>query len=237
MYPLPSQILEQQFVSAIEEVRPEAIKIGAVGSAENLITIGGLLSAYCRDIPIVVDPVISATTGGNLASDPNNLLPALYKEYIFPLSTVVTPNLPEAINFIESFSDVPDINKYSVENAAERFLRLSSAKAVVLKGGHSESDTVADLLAVRNENETSFFTYLTGRIPDASFHGTGCVYSSLLASALSIGLDIRKAFLFSSNEIHQLILDNKERIFPNDSYPPLLSQPSVRIGGVGHNNN
>lgn len=237
IYPIPPQIVEEQFMAAIEEAKPYAVKIGAVGNSENLIKISEILSKYCPNIPIVLDPVISASSGGKLSTDEDKELMGLYEKILFPLSTIITPNIPEVINFLKSYSDETDIEEKPIKKLAERFLRFSSAKAVVLKGGHTRMNTIMDILAVRTENETSFCTYRNKRIPDVSFHGTGCVYSSLLASALATGTDIRSAFMFASAEIHQLILDNSNRLFPNDSYPPLLMERSVKIEGNPHRYN
>jgi len=130
----------------------------------------------------VLDPVMVATSGAKLIDDP--AIAVLVRE-LFPLATVVTPNLDEAALLVgRRLHDEADME------AAARELLGRGARAVLLKGGHLAGDTVSDLLLARG----SAPVWLRGpRIATPNTHGTGCTLSSAIASHLALGADLPQA--------------------------------------------
>jgi hydroxymethylpyrimidine/phosphomethylpyrimidine kinase len=117
----------QQIDAVFSDIRPDAVKIGMVSNAAIIAAIAERLR-YWRAERIVLDPVMIATSGGKLLND--NAVFALV-ELLFPLASVVTPNLPEA----EVLCGHPIINDAAREQAAREIAGLT-AGAVLIKGGH-----------------------------------------------------------------------------------------------------
>ena len=92
IFEVTPEFLEQEIDSVFTDIRPDAVKIGMVSSAGLIKSIAKKLHAYQAE-HIVVDPVMVATSGSKLISD--DAIDTL-KEYLFPLATVLTPNIPEA---------------------------------------------------------------------------------------------------------------------------------------------
>lgn len=173
------EFLKDQIDAIFEDIRPNAVKIGMVSSAELIEVIVERLSYYKAE-NIVVDPVMVATSGSELMK--TSAVSAL-TEKLLPLATLVTPNIPEA----------QVLSGLSIENREDM---LSAAKqigdtygcAVLLKGGHSINDA-NDLLY--SDGETTWFK--GKRIDNLNTHGTGCTLSSAIASNLAKGFDLAES--------------------------------------------
>ena len=125
----------------------------------------------------MVDPVMVATSGASLIK--SEAVRALTEE-LFPLATVITPNIPEA----EILSEMPVSDKTDMMEAAKK-IHEKYGCAVLLKGGHSTSDA-SDFLAADDRCE-----WFEGkRIDNANTHGTGCTLSSAIASNLAKGFEL-----------------------------------------------
>ena len=174
-----TQFLEKELDCVLTDIRPDAVKIGMLSSGELIHVIAGKLREY-QLTNIVVDPVMVATSGAKLIQD--SAIQALQTE-IFPLATVITPNIPEACvltgSRIESQSDM--------ERAAET-IRSRYGCNVLLKGGHSIEDA-NDLLCT----EKGMTWYRGRRIKNPNTHGTGCTLSSAIASNLAKGYPLEEA--------------------------------------------
>lgn len=121
-----------------------------------------------------------ASSGSSLMK--NNGAEMMIKE-LFPLASLITPNIPEA----EILSGCEIKNKQDMEAAAEKLSDLGAA-AVLLKGGHSISDA-DDLLCVEGQK-----IWIRGRrIHNPNTHGTGCTLSSAIASNLAKGMEMEEA--------------------------------------------
>ena len=173
------EFLTDQIDAVFEDIRPNAVKIGMVSSAELIEVIVERLSYYKAE-NIVVDPVMVATCGSELMK--TSAVSAL-TERLLPHATLVTPNIPEA----------QVLSGLSIENREDM---LSAAKqigdtygcAVLLKGGHSINDA-NDLLY--SNGETTWFK--GKRIDNPNTHGTGCTLSSAIASNLAKGFDLAES--------------------------------------------
>ncbi len=170
------KFLAQQIDAVFEDIRPDAVKIGMVSSSELIKIIAERLK-YHKAENIVVDTVMVATSGARLIS--KDAIDTL-KEYLMPLATVVTPNIPEA----EVLSGMKIQNKDDMLTAA-KIISEEYHCAVLLKGGHSVGDA-NDLLY---ENE-SYKWFCGRRIDNPNTHGTGCTLSSAIAANLAKGYDL-----------------------------------------------
>ena len=130
------QFLEEQLDCIFTDIRPDAVKTGMVASADLIRTIAGKLTEYQAE-NIVVDPVMVSTSGARLISE--EAIETL-KEKLFPLATVITPNMPEA----EVLADMEIETVQDMEKAAE-MIGTRYGCSVLLKGGHQKNDA-SDLL-------------------------------------------------------------------------------------------
>ena len=173
------QFLAEQLDCIFTDIRPDAVKTGMVASAALIRTIAGKLTEYQAE-NIVVDPVMVSTSGARLVSE--EAIETL-KEKLFPLATVITPNIPEA----EVLADMEIETVQDMEKAAEVICNTLGC-AVLLKGGHQLND--ANDLLYRDGG----YRWFNGkRIHNSNTHGTGCTLSSAIASNLAKGYDLDTA--------------------------------------------
>ena len=171
------QFLEEQLDCIFTDIRPDAVKTGMVASADLIRTIAGKLTEYQAE-NIVVDPVMVSTSGARLISE--EAIETL-KEKLFPLATVITPNIPEA----EVLADMEIETVQDMEKAAE-MIGTRYGCSVLLKGGHQKNDA-SDLLWQKDKKPV----WCHGvRIDNPNTHGTGCTLSSAIASNLAKGRDL-----------------------------------------------
>ena len=170
------EFLKEQIDCIFTDIRPDAVKIGMVSSAELITAIAEKLTEYHAE-NIVVDPVMAATSGAKLISD--DAIDTL-KERLLPMADVLTPNIPEA----EVLSDMEVRTEEDMIKAAEKISENYHC-AVLLKGGHQLND--ANDLLYRNGSYRWFYGK---RIDNPNTHGTGCTLSSAIASNLAKGFDM-----------------------------------------------
>ena len=170
------EFLKQQLDAVFEDIRPDAVKIGMVSSAELIWVIADRLRFYGAE-QIVVDPVMVASAGSSLIRQ--EAVQVLIRE-LLPLATLVTPNIPEA----RVLSGLP-IETGADMIAAAKHIGDSFQCAVLLKGGHSLNDA-NDLLYLDGK-----LCWFEGkRIDNPNTHGTGCTLSSAIAANLAKGFDL-----------------------------------------------
>lgn len=173
------EFLKQQIQAVFEDIYPDAVKIGMVSSAKLIRVIAEQLRYY-KAGNIVVDPVMVATSGSELMR--TDAISALVKE-LLPLSSLVTPNIPEA----EVLSEISISGKEDMMRAARK-IGEDCGCAVLLKGGHSIQEA-NDLLYTDNH-----YRWFDGRrIENPNTHGTGCTLSSAIASNLAKGFDLAES--------------------------------------------
>ena len=173
------EFLKQQLDSVFEDIYPDAIKIGMVSSGELIRVISDRLKYYNAK-NVVVDPVMVATSGSSLME--NTAVKTLVEE-LLPISTLVTPNIPEA----QVLTGLTIETKEDMIAAAKKIGNEYHC-AVLLKGGHSINDA-NDLLYVDGE-----VTWFSGkRIDNPNTHGTGCTLSSAIASNLAKGFTLAES--------------------------------------------
>jgi len=176
IFEVSPEFLKQQIDSVFTDIRPDAVKIGMVSSAGLIQAIAEKLNEYKAE-NIVVDPVMVATSGAKLISD--DAIGTL-KECLFPLATVLTPNIPEAV----VLSGMEITTAGEMVEAAKKISETYHC-AVLLKGGHQLND--ANDLLYRDGG----YRWFNGRrIDNPNTHGTGCTLSSAIASNLAKGYDL-----------------------------------------------
>ena len=173
------EFLRQQIDSVFTDIRPDAVKIGMVSSAELITAIAEKLAEYHAG-NLVVDPVMVATSGAKLISD--DAIDTL-KEKLLPMADVLTPNIPEA----EVLAEMEVKTEEDMVRAAEKISGKYHC-AVLLKGGHQLNDA-NDLLC----REGCSRWFYGKRIDNPNTHGTGCTLSSAIAANLAKGFDMDAA--------------------------------------------
>ncbi len=173
------EFIAAQLRAVLEDVAVDAVKTGMLATGDIIRTVAGVVREFgLRNL--VVDPVMIAASGDALMH--HEAAPVM-RQHLFPLATVVTPNLDEATFLCER-----KIRTIDDMQAAARAIHTMGPRYVLIKGGHLPGERVTDLLFdgrefVRREGE---------RVP-GEFHGTGCTLSSAIASCLAKGLDVREA--------------------------------------------
>ena len=193
VHAVPPAILQDQLHVLLESFPIAAIKTGMLFSKAHIVAVTEILQQY-RGIPLVIDPVMIASTGDPLLEE--NAI-AAYKERLFPLATIVTPNLDEA----EVLWGAPARDETTMERAA-RELSARHGCAVLLKGGHLGGPECADLL-VENDLPTWF---RSPRIDTAASHGTGCTLSAAIAANLALDKDVHDAVAASKHYLDSTLV-------------------------------
>ncbi|MDL2217113.1 bifunctional hydroxymethylpyrimidine kinase/phosphomethylpyrimidine kinase [Christensenellaceae bacterium OttesenSCG-928-M15] len=166
-------MIEKQMDAVFEDIPPDAVKIGMLSCRENMLAVAKKLKEWAPK-NIVVDPVMYAKNGCALM-DPQSIDTLIGD--VVPLADMVTPNIPEA----EKMAGMDIKNEKDMEEAAKRIHQMG-CKSVLMKGGHSEGDAT-DILY----DGSAFYYFTTPRIHTKNTHGTGCTYSSAIASNLALG--------------------------------------------------
>jgi hydroxymethylpyrimidine/phosphomethylpyrimidine kinase len=181
VYHVPPEAIHAQIVTAFQTRSVGAIKIGMLGTRATVEAV--VESLPCgMTVPIVLDPVLVASSGGVLLDAEGR---AAMCKRLFPLATIVTPNIPEAAMLL---AEEPAIGELALISHAERLLTLGP-QAVLLKGGHAGGEEAIDLLISRNHVVRRFASpriRVTGR-------GTGCVLASAIAAGLASGIPLADA--------------------------------------------
>jgi hydroxymethylpyrimidine/phosphomethylpyrimidine kinase len=174
VHPVPPDIVADQLSLMLESFPVRAIKTGMLFSAAHVEAAAAILARH-PGIPLVVDPVMIASTGAPLLEDDAI---AAYQTRLLPIATLITPNLPEAEALLgEKIHSLEDLE------AAALALSARLHTAVLAKGGHLESDVCVDLLAC----DGKVYRYASPRIPLPGSHGTGCTLSAAVAARLALG--------------------------------------------------
>lgn len=191
-------IIQEQIKSVSEDIGIDAIKIGMLGNIDTVITVAKEISKLHPQPPVVVDPVMIATSGDSLAED--GVCEAL-TTYLFPLSTIITPNIPEASKLLKGFN----IQSLSDVKTAAMALHKLGPKYVLIKGGHLLEFAQNNKTLSSDEDENgriavdvlydgqSCIELSRPYLNASNTHGTGCSLASGIASGLSKGKDIKTA--------------------------------------------
>jgi hydroxymethylpyrimidine/phosphomethylpyrimidine kinase len=196
IHAVPPEVIVAQIEAVVEDIGVDAVKVGMLGCRSAVIAVAGALAQLPPGVPIVVDPVLAASTGARLLA-PDAI--DAFGELLLPLATVVTPNLPEARALVERLgrgpraaaAGAPGGDAAAAGPAADawlvRALGALGPRHVVMTGGHRE--VMAD---VYWDGET--LVEIAGeRHAGAATHGSGCTHSAVLAAQLGIGRTVLEA--------------------------------------------
>ena len=176
---MPGWIIKDQIDSVFEDITPDAVKVGMLSGPEQMDAVRDRLEYY-KPKNVVVDPVMYAKNGDPLMHED---AVSFLIDNILPLSTVLTPNIPEA----EKITGMRITDVDEMEKGARKILSMGP-EAVLLKGGHHIGDAI-DVLVTQNGT----FKFKTKRINTKNTHGTGCTLSSAIASFLAKGYSLEDA--------------------------------------------
>ena len=176
----PPAFVAEQIATVLADVDVAAVKIGMLGSAAIVEAVADALADYPG--PIVLDPVLVATSGAALGDE---AVIAAMRAHLFPRATVITPNLQEAARLL--CAAIVD-DEAAILDAARR-LRGNGAAAWLIKGGHGSGAQAVDLLL----DDTGASRFASPRLATRNTHGTGCTLSSAIAAALGRGETLRQA--------------------------------------------
>lgn len=177
-YDIPLTAIEEQLFAIFDDIVPDSIKVGMLFNEEIVSLVTKFLENNAKNIPIVVDSVMVAKSGDILLK-PNAI--AALKEQLFPIATLITPNLPEAAALTGM-----DLGMH--EQAAA--LLALGAQAVLLKGGHLPGPQSNDLYMDQTKQSTWF---KSPKIESQNTHGTGCTLSAAITAYLAQGETLLEA--------------------------------------------
>ena len=196
---LPGSMVAAQIDAVFADPGVDAVKIGMLADGDIIAAVADRLRAANASAPlaIVLDPVMIAKSGDALldAAAIDQL------QRLFPLATLLTPNLPEAER-LDRPADTAAPQTTTLEER-ERLLRRLGERcaAVLLKGGHAEGEEVVDLLW----DGARIHHFVHPRLASRSTHGTGCSLSSAIAARLGRGEELVVAVAGAIDWLHEAI--------------------------------
>lgn len=183
----------QQLAPLFDDFEISAIKTGMLPTPEIIRAVAGFIKEH--SVPfVVVDPVLTSTSGFEFVDDS---VPDVLKNDLFPLASLVTPNIAEAQMFYGA--EIKD--QTQKERAAQSILK-AGAGAVLITGGDDESSLASDLLLDGHEYEV----FTSERIRSKNTHGTGCTLASAIACLLARGRSLRESVALAKQYVTEAIV-------------------------------
>jgi hydroxymethylpyrimidine kinase/phosphomethylpyrimidine kinase len=193
--PIPANDIKNQIIFTSRDIRPDAVKIGMLHSAQVVEKVIESLKKI-KIKKIILDPVMVAKGGAKLID--NKAIQILKKKLIKRVS-LITPNIPEA----EILTGIKIRNKKDMITAANKLISLG-AKNVLIKGGHLRSKKVDDIFI----NKSTFKVFSSLRHNTKNTHGTGCTLSSAITTFYSCGKSLNRACELAIKYVNSAILTN-----------------------------
>jgi hydroxymethylpyrimidine/phosphomethylpyrimidine kinase len=177
---MPTELVTAQIEAVMSDIGVDAAKTGMLPNAAIVEAVAA--AVLDLEIPLlVVDPVMIATSGDDLVTDE---AVAAMKSELLRRALVVTPNVPEA----EVLAGIAIADHNDQRAAARRIVEMGAA-AVIVKGGHLDTDPIIDLLY----DGDRFVALPVRRVNARSTHGTGCTFAAALAAQLARGARLEEA--------------------------------------------
>ena len=198
VFPVSRAFIQQQINVILEDIGTDAIKTGMLVNAEVTKTVADTLQEKTsrEDVSLVVDPVMFSK--GNTSLLERDAIQIMVHQ-LFPLATLVTPNIPEAEILAKmSIETLDDMRK-----AAYKILR-SGPEGVLVKGGHLSQKyqtEVVDILITKEEEKI----FEAERFITRHTHGTGCTFASAIATGLAQNMTLIDAVMRAHDYVHQAI--------------------------------
>lgn len=196
VFPMSAEAVMSQIESIGNDIGVDALKTGMLFNAEIIKAVSEKIKKY-NWTKVIVDPVMIAKGGASLLQ--KEAISAM-KEFLLPITLVITPNIPEA----EVLTGMKIITAEDKKEAAKCLLNFG-VKNVVIKGGHDEDAFDAiDLLYDGME----FYSFTSKRIPTKNTHGTGCTFSAALTAEVAKGAGLFEAVSTAKSFIQAAIEDD-----------------------------
>lgn len=211
IHAIPPAILDAQIEAVLGDFEVKAIKIGMIPGIEHAAVIAERLTG--SSLPIVLDPVMSATSGQALGGRGTM---ETVRDRLFPLAACITPNLPEAAALLGAGEAADE----AAMIAQARALLALGARAVLLKGGHGRLDEAVDMLV----SAEGIFRFAAAWIETPNRHGTGCALSSAVAANLALGRRLDDAVSAAKTWLHGRLLAGSGVKIGRGSGPAVLFQ-------------
>lgn len=173
------EMIKKQIDAIFEDIGTDAVKVGMLSQSACMKAVARKLREY-RPKNVVIDPVMVAKSGCPLMQ-PDSA--DTFIREILPLADLLTPNIPEA----EKIAGITINSAADMERAARLIVGMG-AKNVLVKGGHAKGDAL-DILF----DGAKIYRFSAERIDTKNTHGTGCTYSSAIASNLALGFSLEEA--------------------------------------------
>ena len=193
--PIPANETYNQIVNTINDIKPDATKIGMLHSTQVINKVHKSLNKF-KIKKVILDPVMVAKGGAKLITDQAI---QLMKKKLFKKVSLITPNIPEA----EILTGLKISTKEDMILAANKLIKFGVLN-VLIKGGHLESKVVNDIFV--NKKEMKIFS--NKRIHTKNTHGTGCTLSTAITSFFSCGKTIKKSCELGIKYVNLAILTN-----------------------------
>lgn len=199
IHPVPPPYVKGQIDAVMTDIRPDAIKIGMINDVEIVKVIADSIKEYNPKF-VVFDPVMVSTSGCKLIED--SAIEAI-TSMLIPLSTVITPNLSEAM--VLTGKKLSGVESMTI--AGKELLGMGCG-SVLIKGGHLEGDDMCDVLCSAGEEKPYIFK--AGKIDSKNTHGTGCTLSSAIATLLALGHELPEAVSEAKEYVYKGIESGKD---------------------------
>lgn len=194
------EIVKGQIEAVMEDIHPDAIKIGMVNDCDTIRAIAETLKKYQESFQhLVIDPVMVSTSGCRLMQE--DALDVFITE-LLPLATLLTPNIPEA----EILANRKIENAEDIKAAAAAISKLG-CRYVLIKGGHFDGEEKIDHLFEGGKQKTS---YRGISVNTRNTHGTGCTLSSAITSYLAREMDMNTAIAMAKTYLSGAFLAGKD---------------------------
>lgn len=195
IHPVPPAFIAAQIDAVFAAYAVGAVKTGMLGTAAAADAVARALEKNRpAGVPLVVDPVMVATSGARLIDDD---AVAVLRERLLPAATLVTPNVPEA----EALLGAAVTGERAMRAAAEELARRFGC-AVLVKGGHAVGARAVDVLC--DGRRCRAFARPAVENP-VSTHGTGCTLAAACAAGLACGLPLARAVARAKNYVYEAI--------------------------------
>ncbi len=217
IHPIPPAILQDQICVLLETYQIKAIKTGMLYSKPHIVAITELLQQ--QPIPVIVDPVMVATSGAHLLKD--DALEG-YISRLLPAAQLVTPNLAEASVLLNQ--EISQVDQ--LKEAAREISSIYNISCLV-KGGHlSAENNRVDVLW----HEGKSYRYSAPTVDIESIHGTGCILSAAITANIALGLSIPDAVQTAKDWVHSAISESFSFKSPDGNKVQALNQ--LRSGAL-----
>lgn len=196
VYPLSADIVRQQVESVMDDLKPEAVKIGMIHDTAIVQVVAECLRKH-RPAFIVYDPVMISTSGCQLMT--KDTVQSICHE-LFPLCTIITPNLDEASFLVGHSVNTVDEMEQTVKELSRQY-----HTSLLIKGGHLADKEMCDVLY----HQKKITRYSAPKISTHNLHGTGCTLSSAIATFLSFGHTLETSVRLSKDYVRRAIENGK----------------------------